>query len=163
MGKTPFFFLSPATKTGEGVRTAPAAWAGGPGGSAAALGRGKRERGPRGTYSPPRFGPGRSEEVGPRRRAASSRGDRGGGAAGWEGGQAVAEVVVGVEGCEERLFIGGIRWWRGGAAVLGRRGSRPALMAVGASAVSWSSGARAARQAQVDKTYRAARRRCCAG
>ena len=42
----------------------------------------------------------------------SSRGNRGGGAAGWEGGHAVAEVVVGVEGCEERLFIGGIRRWR---------------------------------------------------
>ena len=52
----------------------------------------------------------------------------------------MAEVVVGVEGCEERLFIGGIRRWRGGAAVLGRRGSRPALMAVGAGAVSRSDG-----------------------
>ena len=30
-------------------------------------GEGKRERGPRETRSPPRFGPGRSEEVGPRR------------------------------------------------------------------------------------------------
>ena len=58
--------LPPADqKTGEGAEHG-----GGPGGLAAAMGRGKRERGPRGTCSPPRFGPGRSEEVGPRQRAA---------------------------------------------------------------------------------------------
>ena len=48
----PFFLLSPVTKTGEGVRDVPAAWAGGPGDSAAAVGRGKRERGATGNLFP---------------------------------------------------------------------------------------------------------------
>ena len=90
------------------------------------MGRGKRRRATRGTYSPPRLGLGRGEEVGPKRRPASSRGDRGGGASGREGGHAVAELVVGVEGCVGRLFIGGIRRWRErGAVEAGELGGRP--------------------------------------
>ena len=78
-----------------------------PGGLVAVKGRGKRERGSRGTCSPPRFGPGRSEEVGPRRRAASDRGERGGGAGArveavrqwrrlWSGGAALGGPFKGV-------------------------------------------------------------------
>jgi len=43
--KLPFSFLSPATKTGEGERAAPAAWAGGPGGSVAVRGVGEKGEG----------------------------------------------------------------------------------------------------------------------
>ena len=126
----PFFLLSPATKTREGVRVAPAAWAGGPGGSAAAVGRGK-ERGGHGEPTPHLY-------LG---RGAARRSAHG-------GGRRAAEATVaaalragnegtrwrrwswGVEGCEERLFIGGIRRWREGrgggrdAVAAGRRASR---------------------------------------
>ena len=52
LGKQPFSFLSPRWKTGEGGAS-PAAPERRPWGSAAAMGRGKREIRPRGTHSPP--------------------------------------------------------------------------------------------------------------
>ena len=44
MGKTPFFFPSPVTKTGEGERAASAALAGGPRGFGGGRGEEKRVR-----------------------------------------------------------------------------------------------------------------------
>ena len=107
------------------------------------MGRGKRERGPRGTCSPPRFGPVRSEEVGPRRRAASTRGDRGGGAAGWEGGHAVAEVVVGVEGRAEGPFYRSSGARERGRGWPARTASSAAINGGGGAAVALSDGGQA--------------------
>ena len=113
---------SPATARAEMARGALATAAGGqqvaavlgrsPGGLVAVKGRGKRERESRETCSPPRFGPGRSEEVGPRRRAASNRGECGGGTGGSGGGCAAVEAAVDLEGEEGGLLIGVARRWR---------------------------------------------------
>jgi len=63
-------------------------------GTAAGVGRGKRERGTRGTYSPPRLGLGHSEEGAPRRRAAAGVAAARGG---WGGGVRWGGELVGVE------------------------------------------------------------------
>jgi len=77
-------FLSPrGTEEGRGRRSAPAIRR--RGGSAAALGRGKRGSGMWGIDSPTHLGPGRSEEAGRRGPAAAALLERGGGAGTEEG------------------------------------------------------------------------------
>ena len=65
-------------------------------GAGAAGVRGKRRRAARATYSQPWLGLGRSEEIGPRRRAVSSRGNHGGGAAGGSGGRSLQIAMGGI-------------------------------------------------------------------
>ena len=90
------------------------------------------ERRPRGTYSPPRFGPGRGEEAVLRGRAAAATAALVGGAARpGRRGAGVAWLVV-VVADARGLSIGGIRRWRrGSAVVVGRRARRAPLMALG--------------------------------
>ena len=79
----PFFLLGAEQRRGP---CAPVAGARGPWGSAAAVGRGKREGRPWGVYSPPRFGPGCGEAAAPRRSAGGGRRRSGGDVVDRDGG-----------------------------------------------------------------------------
>ena len=91
MGKSAIFFLLPPRETEEGGHRAPAALGRRPWGSAAAMGRGKREWRPRGTCSPPRFGPRCSEAAAPRRSVVGGLRCCGGDVVERNGGQGVGE------------------------------------------------------------------------
>ena len=125
----PFSFLSPATKTGEGERAAPAAWAGSPGGSVVVRGVGEKGEGATGSRFPAAA---RAEVARGSLATAAGGGDRGGGATRLDGspelgekgggdlGDSIAPLTLGRGGARRRLRGGR----RGSAAMVGGGGVR---------------------------------------
>jgi hypothetical protein len=116
----PFFLLGAEQRRGP---CAPVAGARGLWGSAAAVGRGKREGRPWGVYSPPRFGLGCGEAEAPQRSAGGGRRRSGGHVVGRDGGQGVGKEGEKEEEIPVAPYVGPGQREEAGCSVRGGAGA----------------------------------------